>query len=368
MSGGTTRRPRRPRRGAALAVALFALVGIAAIAHAMLQPAVAGRRAARRTAVQYGAESAVERALAEVVARPPSIWYALGAGAQPAVTSGAPLPGRAGVPVRLDVLVHRLTSSVFSVVVDGRVGALDVPVSVRRSVLLELVAPPPRDPAAVTAGGDVALAADTRIEPDAGCPREAGATADRLLVGESTAVRREGAAVVDGVTRDSAATTAGLYLRAAGIPVDALVAAADSRLPGGSLVSPRPVVEGGACAPGAANWGEAPGSGGPCASHAPVIVVEGNLVVEGGVGRGALIVDGRLEIRGPFQYEGLIVATGGIATSGAVTITGGVYTGPAMSVSLGPGPSIIRSSRCALEPVSRAASGLRIVPLRGWWH
>lgn len=365
MSGG----PRvRARRGAALAVALFALVGIAAIAHAMLQPAVAGRRAARRTALQYGAESAVERALAEVVARPPSQWHALSAGAQPAVTSTAPLPGRAGVPVRLDVLVHRLNASVFSVVVDGRVGALDAPVSVRRSALLELVAPPPRDPAAVTAGGEVALAADTRIEPDAGCPRAEGASADRLLVGESTTVQREGVPVVDGVTRDSAATSAGAYLRPAGIPVDALVAAADSRLPGGSVVSPRPVVEGGACAPGSANWGDAPGAEGPCASHAPVVVVDGNLVVEGGVGRGALIVSGRLEIRGPFQYGGLIVATGGITTSGAVTITGGVYTSPAASLSLGPGPSLILSSRCALEPARGAASQLRIVPLRGWWH
>lgn len=349
-------------------MALFALVTIAAVAQALLQPAVASRRAARRVALQHGVESAVERTLVEVIARPPTRWRSLAHGPQPVEQGTLPLAGSGALLVRVGVAIDRLTATVFSIVVDGGVDALDAPVMVRRSVLVELVAPPPQEAAAVTAGGDVALAVDTRIEPDGSCRAQDGVPEAPLLVGDATPVERDGVPVEEGVKRDSAVTADDAFLSPAGISLDALDAAADTRLPPGSAVEPRPIVENDRCIAGPGNWGDVTDLNGPCAGHSTVVVADGDLVIDGGEGRGALIVKGRLDVRGPFRYTGLIVASGGISTTGPVTITGAVYTGPAAPVTFMAGPAVILASRCAMEAAADAASGLRIVPVRGWWR
>lgn len=49
----------------------------------------------------------------------------------------------------------------------------------------------------------------------------------------------------------------------------------------------------------------------------------GNVTIVGGKGAGILLVDGVLTIAGPLQYEGIIVATGGVSvTTVGVSITG----------------------------------------------
>jgi hypothetical protein len=54
-----------------------------------------------------------------------------------------------------------------------------------------------------------------------------------------------------------------------------------------------------------------------------IIHVSGDATLTGGLGTGALIVDGRLTIIGPLSYEGVIVARGGVSVVvPGVTITG----------------------------------------------
>ena len=84
------------------------------------------------------------------------------------------------------------------------------------------------------------------------------------------------------------------------LAVDSIAATADVVLPAGAVVSvPSGLVHG-----------------------------VGNVTVLGGKASGILIVDGVLTIAGPLQYEGIIVATGGISvTAAGVSITGLVRAG-----------------------------------------
>lgn len=365
------RHHQRRRRGAALAIVLFALVTLGAVAHALVQPAVAGRRASRRIAAHHGAESASERAIANTLGlRPPAFWRTLGIGEVSEEVTTELLSASSVVSATVTVRVARLSESVFSVVVRATVPAPDASVTVRRSVLVELRRDPVRDVPALTSGGNVRLDGDSRVEGGSGCEAAGDSVPPALLVSPDALVQRAGSTFDEGVKRDALADAPETYAHPGGVNLERLTASAAATLPEGSTVSPAPVTDATGCVAGASNWGDlAEGDGaGACAAYAPVIVATGDLRIEGGEGQGALIVNGRLTIAGSFRYSGLIVASGGISTDGAVTITGALFTAPDGSVTFGTGPAVILGSRCALEPASQASARLWIVPVRGWWR
>ena len=376
MLGARRSRPRpasRPRRGAALAATLFALVAMGAIAQAILQPAVASRRASRRIASQHRAESAAERAIADLLAaQPRRFWRQLSPGI-PIDMNGplAPSAGSDGPAAAAGTLrVTRLDSTVYAIAVEVSVAARDAPVTVRRSVLVEWRTDSASAPAAIVAGGDVTLAADTHLGRDEACSDEIDSTST-VLVGPDATVRRGGAPTEDGVRRDPLAAAAATYAQPGGIALDAILSDPDIRLPSGSTVAPAPVVHGDRCIEDPFNWGTLGGSErvAPCIAYAPSVVAEGDLRIEGGEGRGALVVTGRLSIAGSFRFSGLIVALGGVETSGAAMhVTGGLFVPPTASVMVGDGGTVILASRCALRAAAEAAARLRVVPLRGWWR
>lgn len=359
------------RRGAALAVALFALVTIGAIAQAVLQPAIANRRASRRLASQHLAESAAERAVGDVVAtRPRRFWRGLTPGVP--FHLAIPVDGASSNPepgdARGSVQVTRLDSSVYSVVVEASVAAFDLPATVRRSLLLEWRTDSAVAPAAIVAGGDVSLAGDTHLGRAEDCSTGDDSTA-AVMVGPDATVRRAGAVTEEGVRRDVIATAATTYERPGGIALGTIVAEPDIRLPPGSTIAPAPMVEGDRCIESPSNWGAlAAGElAHACAGHAPVVVADGDLRLEGGEGRGTLVVRGHLSIAGSFRFSGLIVASGGITTSGgAMHVTGAVFVPPGAAVMLGADGTVILASRCALQAAADAAARLHIVPVRGW--
>lgn len=361
------------RRGAALAVALFALVTMGAIAHAVLQPAVASRQASRRIASHHRAASAAERAIADVLTHQPRrFWRELSPGAlsrmpiRDSSASGAPDPGAARGTVR----VIRLDSTLYAIDAEAMVPARDAPVTVRRGVFVEWRVDSAVIPAAIVAGGDVDLAADTRLGRAEDCASGTDSTAG-VMVGPEATVRRAGTSTEDGVQRDPAATTAGTHHRPGGIALETILAEPSIRLPEGSAVTPAPIVEGDRCVEGPANWGALTGDAltAPCSGRAPSIVADGDLRIEGGEGRGTLVVKGRLTIAGSFRFAGLVVAMGGLETSGAaMDVTGAVYVPPGASVTIRGGGSVILASRCALQATAEAAARLHVVPMRGWWR
>ena len=356
----------RPRRGAALAIALFALVTIAALAHAVLAPSVASRRASRRTTAHHLAESAAEAAIAGIIGGwPTDRWQAIEVGGTVLATARAST-GDPPLIVNTESRVLRLDGSVFAVSVLAGAAQPDVPVAARRSVLVELRADVPDPAPALTAGGHVRLAADTEIATADSCEGDPPES-PQIVVAPASDVTAGGLALDEGaLVRDPRAGEAATYARPAGFDVTRLTELAGVALASGASVTPSPAEAAGECAPGPANWG---GGTGACASHRPVIVAGGDLRIRGGEGQGILIVDGRLVIEGPFRYTGLIVATGELVTAGGpVSLTGAVFVGPDGDVTVGEGPAVIRASRCALAAASEAWPRLRVVPERGWWR
>nr|MBA3889994.1 hypothetical protein [Gemmatimonadaceae bacterium] len=316
---------RRTRHGAALAIAMFALVTMAAIADAVLAPALASRRASRRLAAHAAAEAEAERALGAVVGEwAPSAWRALVSGHESVTVRHAAASRIAASAISVQTRVRRLGPDVFWVAAMTRVPLADAPAAAHRSLLVELVRDSIRLPAALTAGGDINLAAGAALAVGNDCAPANAAPPAALIAHPAAEIRRDGSATDEG-GRDTVARSAVTYAAPAGIRLPALLDAASIRLPNGTVMTPEPRESGGQCIHGAANWG---GHGnGSCADYSPVVVAEGDLRIRGGGGQGALVVAGRLVIEGPFHYRGLIVAAGGLETTGgAVTIDGAVLT------------------------------------------
>ena len=62
-----------------------------------------------------------------------------------------------------------------------------------------------------------------------------------------------------------------------------------------------------------------------CQSYFPIIYRNGNLKVQDGRGQGVLLVEGDLEVRGNFEFTGLVIVRGELSTNGTGNkITGGV--------------------------------------------
>jgi hypothetical protein len=154
----------------------------------------------------------------------------------------------------------------------------------------------------------------------------------------------------------------------------ALAWTADGRYAGsrpGLVVTPSPVQAGAVCERSARdNWGEPgrPPAMAPCADYRPVILVPGNLTIEGGRGQGVLLVAGDLTLTGAAEFDGLVLVRGALRAFGAGgRIRGGVVVGNlggGLAASLVGG--LITYSSCALDAALRLAATARLVPERSW--
>lgn len=99
---------------------------------------------------------------------------------------------------------------------------------------------------------------------------------------------------------------------------------------------------------------------------APILYGGGDLVIDGGSGRGLLLAEGRITIDGPTVFTGLIVARGGITINATTEVTGAV-----MSVASGSGAvslqtAAIHYSACAVAAAVASATLPRPVRGRSW--
>lgn len=357
---------RAARRGAALAMALFALVTMAAIADAVLAPALASRRAAWRLAAYHAAGAEAERAIGSIAGTwTPVMWRALPVGHESVTVRQVAVRGVGAAGITVESRMRRLSTGVFRVAAQAQAPLGDAPAASHRSLLLELVRDSLQRAAALTAGGDIRLDEETKLVVTNACAPPDETAASTLLAAPSSVVTRDGLGTVEG-SRDTLASAPATYAAPAGIPVSALMAAAAIRLPHGTAIAPGPRESGGQCSDAPDNWGG--GDSSACAAHKPVVVAEGDLLVRGGMGQGALVVNGRLTIEGPFQYQGLIVAAGGVETTGGpVTLDGALFTSSSASATLH-GSTTVSASACALTGAADAAARIAVVPVRGWWR
>ena len=102
---------------------------------------------------------------------------------------------------------------------------------------------------------------------------------------------------------------------------DALVRLAEARIDSGG--APAPMERFGECVAGEPwNWGDPDRPYRPCGGYLPVRRALGDLLVEGGVGQGILLVDGDLTLAGGARYYGLILATGRLHLRDRAELTG----------------------------------------------
>lgn len=123
------------------------------------------------------------------------------------------------------------------------------------------------------------------------------------------------------------------------------------------------------------NWGE-PWFNPPmigvitqCQSYFPIIYRNGNLRVQDGRGQGILLVEGNFEVRGNFEFSGIVIVRGELSTQGTGNkITGAVL---AQNAELGDettiiGNPVINYSACAIERALVGNAALKPLVERSW--
>ena len=232
------------------------------------------------------------------------------------------------------VLVTRTTRRLFAIVAEARriLGG-----SVRRvSLLVRLPLVTTAARGALVSAIDVSIGSQARIVVDSGC----GDTATSgVVLAPSAALTIDSTlrGAVAGVARDAAAADSATYLRFGNAWWNDLALAADIRIADGARVTPMPATSGMTCARVESNWGDPSSPTSPCATRTPIVYAAGDLTIDGGLGQGALLVDGHLIIAGPFTFSGQIVARDGIEMiADNIAITGSVHAWRARADTLTP--------------------------------
>lgn len=364
--------PAGSRRGFAAPLALCMLAALAGLAAGAFHSIVQARRAADRSWREQQATALADRALgAAIHSWNVPAYDSLPVGGMHSVEHPGDSVERSGARS----VVMRVTERLFWVATVGR-AAVGTPVAAQRlqQLVVEVLRPAmPR--VALTSRGDLRVGPEAEIQPEdrappgwADCPSPDTAVGPAVLLPDGGRVSGGGTPPI--VATDPAAGDPSTYDRLGRVPVSALAERAQVEIAAGAILSPLPDLAGG-CRSGVfalvGSWGEPLRSGGreACERYFPVVVARGDLVVTGGRGQGVLIVNGRLRIRGPFLFAGLILAKGGVELSDAgAEVYGAVLSADPAGVDwLG---GALRRSSCALWRAGDAAARPYPVALRGW--
>lgn len=144
-------------------------------------------------------------------------------------------------------------------------------------------------------------------------------------------------------------------------PFGALAAVlAGVRYPG-ATATPRAVAHAGTCLPDSLSWGS-PDPGHPCHDRLPMVVASG-LTLDGGHGRGILVVDGDLWMTGGVRLEGLVVVHGLLVLEDGSVIRGAARTDSAVVLD----GSIVRDGCAVRAALSAPALDRGFRPPDRWW-
>jgi hypothetical protein len=348
-------RATRARRGSALLLVLVAMVVLAVLSSAAMMSAFQEARSSRAAQFQQRAFAVAEYGLNLQLTEWGAQRANMALGTIDSLTVGVAL-GDSAV-----VRVQRLTAVDYQVVSVGRAGIGNGLMEAQRqvSLLVKMAAPAIRPGGIITSFGDV----DVRGSPTVtgrnttppgwvGCPvGGADTVAISYRPGADIAVQKPGEQAIGGTRADPRAGDAASYDWAA------LAARANVRVTGN--ISPSPSGNSTTCNQFSSNWGEpwrGLGSVAGCQDYLPIVHAPGDLDLQNGRGQGILIVDGRLRVRGNFEFVGLILVRDDFEALGNVSIYGAVMSrngdGSETRVS---GNANLAYSRCAVE---RALAGL----------
>ncbi len=120
------------------------------------------------------------------------------------------------------------------------------------------------------------------------------------------------------------------------------------------------------------NWGDPYHPSGACGGYFPLIYHGGSVTIQsGGIGQGILLVDGDLDLRGNFEFYGIVIVQGALGVQGSGNrVFGGVM---ASNADFDPeslvGGSVVNNSTCAVQRAilnNSALSRARPLQSRSW--
>lgn len=362
-------------RGVALAVAIFAIVIIGMLVTGIFYASYLEQRTGENTLYAQQAFEAAETGMVDVL----SNWNQSVYGGFPVDTPQALTAVTAGRS-RYTPIVTRLNSNLYMVSARGeQLDASGTVLSRRMLGTLARLAPVTVDvQAAVTSkgnvkvGGTATVDGNDHIPPGWGAvcpapgPAKAGVRTDNTvqLLGGGTTLGNPPQQTGDTAVVDSLFTN----------PFDQLKLLTSLVLPSVSNNGMVPAVTGTPARCNKtliSNWGEplyGVGAITECQGYFPVIYRNGNLQVQNGRGQGILLVEGDLEVRGNFEFDGLIIAKGLLKTNGTGNkITGGVL---AKNTDLDQnsliGDPVVNFSSCAISRALNASAVVRPLTDRSW--
>ncbi len=376
---------RRERRGAALVLALFAMVVLLLLSQGALLASVHEFRAGRNTLVEQRAFAVAEFGLNREIANwkrernlPPPTGLAFGG-----IDSSSVFVSQ-GDTAR--VKVTRLNENTFWVVSTGRASIGNAALeSQRQTHMLVRIAYPTITPgAAIVTAGTLRIRGNPTIDgrntdPDGWeqCPAIPGRDTFAIAHAPGFPPDYTGSVprgVTNGINPDPAAADSNTYVRYGTESWNTLTANADMRISSGTY-QPEPTGTATSCDYGAGtNWGEPWRTAGHiagCKNYFPIIYAEGSVTINGNSrGQGVLLVNGDLRINGTLDWFGLIVVRDDMdAGNGTARVYGSVMARNALvdsEVSSVSGTADFFYSRCALESALRGSAILTRTRHRSW--
>jgi hypothetical protein len=342
-----TPRPRRSdERGIALVIALLAIIVIGALVTGTFYAGRMEMQSGRNAVYTGQATEAAETGLTDAFASWNSAWNSFGEDGDSVQATVYPLLSTASDnSLRYTQTVRRMASGLYLVTSRGE--KLDRNGNIMATRLLarlgKLVPPWVDVEAAVTSKGNVVVSGtNDRIDGHNNVPPGwsgcAAGQADLAGIRTSGTISTNGNPTIDGnpPRRENDNTVVDSLFQN---PYNALLPYATITIPGSPTWNQiGPSLTGAACNTGDDhNWGE-PGRTGEtlqgtapltpaCQNYFPVIYASGGLKVQTGRGQGVLLIAGDLEVRGNFEFDGVIIALGEVKTNG----TGNKLTGAVMA-------------------------------------
>ncbi len=392
-----SRRPavRRARRGAAMFMALGALVIIAVLVAGSSYVSMQEARLGQNALIQSRAFAAAEYGLNKIQAdwdKTPNLQMATGATYD---TSYVLSSGE-----QCHVRYTRLNDETFWIVAEGRASTGDAVSANRQAVkrvgaVLRLRIPTIKADAAITAGGNVSIRGGADIYGNdtnppgwtSGSGQECSGSLENkagVVVPPGATVTTQGSSTVNGTPSwdtSSVAASSDTYWGFGDEnwnTLKAMAVAAGTTFPTGGTIgnAVAPTTTLGYCnKTDIYNWGEPlrpPTSGvvPECYNYFPIIYSGGNLTLNGqGRGQGILLVQGSITLNGHFEWHGLIVVTNDIVRgNGSATIYGGVMARNEVKAdeSVISGTTEYRFSSCALERAMRGSAQVVQAKHRAW--
>ncbi|MGH7547999.1 MAG: hypothetical protein ACREMM_07485 [Gemmatimonadales bacterium] len=189
----------------------------------------------------------------------------------------------------------------------------------------------------------------------------------------SGTVNVQGAAGVYGnppVVKDPAVTDS-TFLRFGDFLWSDLVAMANITLPGGNYTT-EPTFIGGQCNNAdLLNWGDGMNKTSACGNYFPIVYVNGNVVLNNMQGQGILLVNGNVSVQGSYQFFGITIIQGELATAGGGN-TEAHFWGMTMARNVNfetqkfSGKAELNYSKCAIIDALQHTSLTSQMRSRGW--